>query len=168
MTPPRMIAATLALALLCAATGCRKNAPPAPPAPTPSNAALGGTLGRAPEGGSQTVFGKARDRAVDTQILNEMGQVRTALEADSPEGNGPADTKAWLAFLRDFRILRPMVQKGEVVAYPNVNVLRQAPNTVLMYETRAAQGDGIVLFCDGSARRVQSKEEFAALPRPKP
>ena len=37
-----------------------------------------------------------------------------------------------------------------------------------MYETRAAQGDGIVLFCDGTPRRVTSKEEFDALPRPKP
>jgi hypothetical protein len=168
MTQHRTIAATLALALLCAATGCPKKAPPAPPTPTPSNTGLGGSLGRAPEGGSQTLAGKIRDRAVDTQILNEMGQVRTALEADSPEGNGPANTAGWLALLRDFRHLRPMVASGEVVAYPNVNVQRQPPGTVLMYETRAAQGDGIVLFCDGSARRVQSKEEFAALPRPKP
>lgn len=167
MTPPRMIAATLALALLCAATGCRKAAP-TPAAPPPSNTALGGTLGRAPEGGSQTVFGTSRDRAVDAQIMNDMKQVRLAIETESPEGQGPADSAAWLALLRDSRILRPMVQKGEVVAYPNVNVLRQPPNTVLMYETRAAQGDGIVLFCDGSARRVQSKEEFVALPRPKP
>ena len=168
MTSPRTIVASLALALLCAATGCPKKAAPAPPAPPPSNTALGGTLGRAPEGGSQTVFGKARDRAVDAQIMSDMRQAKLALDADFPNGKGPADTKAWLVLLRDFRILRPMVEKGEVVAYPGVDVLRQQPGTVLMYETRAEQGDGIVLFCDGDARRVQSKEEFAALPRPKP
>ena len=165
MTPHRMIASSLALALLCAASGCAKKTPPA--APAPNNSGLGGTLGRAPEGGSQTILGKARDRAVDIQIMSEMQQVVIGILADSPEGNGPANSAAWLTFLRDYRNIRQMVEKGEVVAHSGVNVLKQ-PSMVLMYETRAAKGDGIVLFCDGTARRITSKEEFAALPQPKP
>ncbi len=166
MTPHRMIAASLALGLLCAVTGCPKTTPPPPAAP--SNTALGGSLGRAPKDGSTTVLGKARDRVVDVQIMTEMRDAKLALDADFPNGKGPANTAAWLALLRDLRNLRQMVEKGEVVAHPGVDVQRQPSGTVLMYETRAAQGDGIVLFCDGSARRVTSKEEFAALPQPKP
>src|ERR1700709_319025 len=122
MTPNRSIAATLGLGLRGAMTGGPKRAPPPPPAPASSNTALGGSLGRAPEGGSQTVFGKSRDRVVDTQIMDEMRQVKTAIDADSPEGKGPANAAAWLTFLRDFRILRGMLEKGELVAYPNVDL----------------------------------------------
>ena len=165
MTPHRTIAASLALGLLCAVTGCPKKAPPAAPAPAPSNTALGGTLGRAPEGGSQTVFGKSRDRAVDAQIMGEMRQVKTGIDADSPEGKGPANAAAWLAFLRDYRILRSLLEKGELVVYPDVD-LRKDPNAVLMYEVRVIQGDGIVLTCDGTPHRM-NKQQFDALPRPK-
>jgi hypothetical protein len=165
MTPYRMIAASLVLGLLCAVTGCPKKNPPAPAAPTPSNSGLGGTLGRAPEGGSQTVFGTSRDRAVDTQIMNEMSQVKLAIDADSPDGKGPANAAAWKALLRDFRHLRTMLEKGELVAYPNVD-LRKDPNAVLMYETRVAKGDGIVLTCDGVPHRM-NKQQLDALPRPK-
>jgi hypothetical protein len=164
MTSHRMIAAALGLSLLCAVTGCPKK--PAPPAPTPSNTALGGTLGRAPEGGSTTIPGKSRDRAVDLQIMTEMKQVCLAIEADSPDGKGPANADAWRALLRDFRILRTMLENGELVAYPNVD-LRKDPNAVLMYEKRVvAQNDGIVLTCDGVAQRM-NKQQLEALPRPK-
>jgi hypothetical protein len=163
MTPHRTIAVTLALGFLCAVTGCPKKTPPA--APAPSSAALGGTLGRAPEGGSQTVFGKSRDRAVDAQIMGEMRQVKTGIDADSPEGKGPANAAAWLTFLRDYRILRSLLEKGELVAYPGVD-LRKDPNAVLMYEVRVMQGDGIVLTCDGVPQRM-NKQQFDALPRPK-
>ena len=168
MTPHRMIAASLGLALLCAVTGCpKKKNPPAPP-PAQNNSGLGGSLGRAPEGGSTTVFGKSRDRAADAQITTEMRQVRVAIDADFPTGKGPANADAWRALLRDFRILRGMLERGEIVAEMGVDVQREKPGTLLMYEVRAANGDGIVLFCDGTARRVTSKEDFNALPKPKP
>ena len=166
MTPHRMIAASLALGLLCAVTGCPKKAPPPPAAPAPSNAALGGSLGRAPEGGSTTLPGKIRDRTVDGQIMGEMRQVKLAIDADSPEGKGPANDAAWKATLRDLRNLRLMLENGELVAYPGVD-LRRDPNAVLMYEKRVvSQNDGIVLTCDGIAQRM-NKQQFDALPRPK-
>src|SRR4051812_18552486 len=127
MFPRKLLTTALATLVLGTATGCPKKQ--APPAPAPAGSStLGGSLGRAPEGGSTTVFGKARDRAVDIQIMTEMRQARLAIDADFPDGKGPADKAAWLALLRDFRVLRPLVESGEVVACPGVNVQRQKPD----------------------------------------
>src|SRR5262245_36313997 len=139
------IATALLLALLAGAAGCKK----AGSGGTTSSGGNGGGDGFRfrPEGGSTTILGKSRDRALDTELMNEMRQVTTALEADYPNGKGPADKAGWVALLRDFRTLRPLVDKGEVITFPNVNVRSQPAgpaNTVLMYEKRVVDhNDGI-------------------------
>ena len=103
-------------------------------------------------------------------MMNEMKQVMVALEADYPNGKGPADKAGWVALLRDFRHLRAAVDKGEVIAFMNVNIRSQlagSANTVLMYEKRVVDhDDGIVLTCDGTPRRM-NKAQFNALAQPR-
>jgi hypothetical protein len=117
-----------------------------------------------PKGGSNTVLGKARDRALDTEILNEMRQVKIALMTDYMDGGVPANKKAWLELLRDFRNLRALLDKDELVAFTAVR--QNAPNTVLMYEKRVVEdNDGIVLLADGTPRRM-NKADFDKLTKP--
>jgi hypothetical protein len=101
--------------------------------------------------------------------MNEMRQVLVALDADYPNGKGPGDKAGWVALLRDYRHLRAAIDKGEVLAFTNVNVRGQAEpaNTVLMYEKRVVDhNDGLVLTCDGTPHRM-NKAQFDALAKPR-
>lgn len=162
-------ATALLLALLVGAAGCKKSGPAG------SGSSGGPSSGEAtfrfrPEGGSTTILGKSRDRALDAELMNEMRQVLTVLEADYPNGRGPADKAGWVKLLRDFRTLRPLVDKGEVIAYPNVNPRGQPAGpaqTVLMYEKRVVDhNDGLVLTCDGTPHRM-NKAQFESLAKPR-
>ena len=93
-----------------------------------------------------------------------MGQVRTALLADYMDGRVPPNKAAWLALLRDFRQLRAMLDKDELVAFSDVR--QGAPNTVLMYEKRIEEdGDAIVLTADFRASRM-TRADFDKLTKP--
>jgi hypothetical protein len=115
-----------------------------------------------PSGGSNTVLGKARDRALDARLMNELRQVKTGLDADG--GNVPANKAAWIAFLRDYPTLRSMVDRGELIAFSQVRL--GDSNTVLMYEPRIVQhNDGFVLMADGMPYRID-KAKFETLTKP--
>ena len=110
MTPHRILASSLALCLLCTATGCPKKA-----APTPAPAAgalpttgkdLGGNLGPPPVGGSTTLPGRIRDKAVLAQVLNDlrgMGVIFTNLEL---QGMSPATVARRIGVQRTGRRFR--------------------------------------------------------------
>jgi hypothetical protein len=168
------IAAVLLLALLAGAAGCKK----AGTAGTGSGGG-GGNGGDGggdpfrfrPKGGSTTLPGQIRDRALDTVIADEMRQAATAITAEDPTSpRSPADKAGWLKLLQGYRTLRALVESGEVVTFQNVNLLKQpdgGASTVLMYEKRVVDyGDGIVLTCDGKAARM-NKAQFEALAQPK-
>ncbi len=158
----RLLLVLILLALPLA--GCKKKDKDAPP----KDAVADGDKKHfdfRPPGGSSTVLGKARDRALDIRLMNEMGQVNILLEVDL-NGRAPADKAAWLMVLRELTTLRKLVDSGEVVAFTNVDARRAGAGTVLMYETRIeTENDGIVLTCDGKARRV-TRADFAALTKP--
>jgi hypothetical protein len=161
----------LAILLLLAvlATGCarKKEEAKGPPAPGPNPPVVDPNKDKhvdfRPPGGSTTVLGKARDRALDARIMNELRQVKTGLDADM--AGVPANKTAWVAFLRDYATLRGMVDRGEVIAFSQVRL--GDASTVLMYETRIlTDNDGYVLMADGTPYRVD-KAKFDTLTKPK-
>ena len=155
-----MRASVVALVLCLAVFGCKKKEAKEPPEPDKKH------IDFRPTGGSSTVLGKSRDRALDLRLMNEMKQVKLGLDADF-DGRSPANKAGWLAFLRDYATLRALVDKGEVVAFNNIDTRRAGADTVLMYETRVeTEDDGIVLTADGQPRRM-NKAQFAALTKPK-
>ncbi|MFQ3652619.1 MAG: hypothetical protein SNJ75_20060 [Gemmataceae bacterium] len=136
--------------------------PNAPPVVAPVDPNKDKHIDFRPTGGSTTVLGKARDRALDARILNEMRQVKTGLEADM--AGVPANKAAWVAFLRDYPTLRGMVDRGELIAFSQVQL--GDSSTVLMYETRIlTANDGYVLMADGQPYRVD-KARFDTLKKP--
>jgi len=162
--PTLLFTLILALPLSLSSTGCKKK-----DAPPKDGVAADGEKKHfdfRPKGGSTTILGKARDRALDLRLISEMSQVTTLLLADMID-KSPADKAGWLALLRDLRNLRPLVDSGEVVVFNNVDLRRGGSGTVLMYETRVeTDDDGIVLTCDGTAQRM-NKATFSALNKPR-
>lgn len=116
-----------------------------------------------PVGGSTTLAGKMRDRALDARMMNDMNGVKIGLDADMIPV--PNSKEAWVNWLRrDFKILAPMVEKGEVIAFTQVRL--GDADTVLMYETRiATDPDAIVLTADGRPQRL-TKAQFDMLKKP--
>ncbi|NBO91404.1 MAG: hypothetical protein EBV06_03675 [Planctomycetia bacterium] len=115
-----------------------------------------------PTGGSTTLAGKMRDRALDARLMDEMRQVKLGLDADMV--GVPANKAAWLAFLRDFRTLRGMLEKDELIAFSSVRL--GDSRTVMMYEKRImTDPDAIVLTADGIPHRM-TKPQFDMLMKP--
>jgi hypothetical protein len=165
----RLAISLLVLSLLVGGCGRKKDEAKNVPGPGPNPPVAGPVdpnkdkhIDFRPPGGSATVLGKARDRALDARILNELRQVKTGLDADM--AGVPANKAAWVAFLRDYPTLRGMVDRGEVIAFSQLRL--GDPSTVLMYETRIlSDNDGYVLMADGQAYRVD-KAKFATLKKP--
>lgn len=161
-----LIVLLLALALI----GCKKKEPDAPkdvaakdnPAPQPNKD--NEHIRFRPPGGSSTILGKSRDRALDTEIMNELRQIKIVLMTDYPTGGCPADKKGWLTLLRDFRQVRGLIDRDEMITFSPPRL--GDPNTVLMYEKRVVdENDGIVLTADGTPHRM-NKEQFEKLTKP--
>ncbi|MGL4551582.1 MAG: hypothetical protein ACRC33_10375 [Gemmataceae bacterium] len=158
-------ATPLLLTLAVAVAGCGKKKDPEP---DPAKAA-GVQPGAAnphvefrPTGGSTTLAGKMRDRALDARMMDEMRQVKLGLDAD---GIGvPANKAAWITWLRDYKTLRGLLEKDELVAFSNVRL--GDAGTVLMYEKRIlTDPDAIVLTADGQPHRM-TKAAFDLLKKP--
>jgi hypothetical protein len=168
---PRIATAAL-LALLAGALGCNlrtggktgSGTGTAAPAPQPAGNQLGGTLGPAPAGGSTTVLGKSRDRAVDTQIGNDLKNLYLAYtQHETLEGQGPAGV-ADLGNSIGAR-MRDMIMGGDVVVYWKVkfaNLTQGTSATVLAYEKRVEKSEGMVLTADGGVHR-KTAEQFGQM-----
>ncbi len=158
------------LLLVLALGGCGKKTPPPAPAPAPGPepgpAPIAGVnnphIGFRPVGGSSTVLGRVRDLALMTKIMDEMRQVKLGLDADA--AGVPGNKQAWVAFLRDYKTLRGLVDSGEVIAFSDVRL--GDAGTVLMYDTRInTDPDGAVLTADGTPHRM-NKSKFDMLKKP--
>ncbi len=167
LRPSLLLALFIALPLSVSSSGCKKKEAD-PPKDGGAPVADGDKehFRFRPKEGSSTVLGKARDRALDAEVINEMRQIPTMIMADNPVSPAsPGDERGWQALLRDCRTLRGLQAKGELVYFNNVRL--NTPNTVLMYEKRVVdEDDGIVLTADGRAERM-NKAQLDKLTKPR-
>lgn len=116
-----------------------------------------------PQGGSSTVLGKSRDRALDAELLHEMNQLSLGFTADMARET-PATKDDWLRLLNGYKALPRLIREDKMVA--GCKVLLGNSQQVILYEKRIeTDPDAIVMTADGKGHRM-TKAQFDLLKKP--
>lgn len=164
MRVQRVFLGLMGVALLGVVTGCPKKKDKAPEEkPTP--------FAVIPEGGSSSLPGKIRDRAVERQISNDLKQLALFYIAyDASNSRGPASAEEWLKGASpDEKALVKQTEQGGKYVFNWKLRLSQLPrgtsDTILGYEARTPKEGGMVVMADGSVKKMSAKE-FAEAGKP--